>query len=193
MGWDQRPGNNRSRRHHNSAATRSAHGRLRHAEIDGGTDHWRKSKPTSTAARLPPPSEGWNEEPRPAMIRSPSPGIRGNPGIASAWVPGPAAIHERVPPSTHKIRLPQPSVSRRIIKISVVVEITDTISIGRVVVVLAQIGIVIFVLFFVPSIKGSVFQLGSLVLIVVGQIKSNRLVLSHFHAARSAFNFHIAF
>src|ERR1041385_2467932 len=110
------------------------------------------------------------------MIGSPSPGIRGKPAIACARIPRPRTIHKWVPSGTNKVWLPYAAVTRRVKECPVIIEVAYSRAIGQTIMVLIEIGIVVFALLFVPGIKRRIFELCGFVLIVAGKIKSHGLI-----------------
>jgi hypothetical protein len=87
----------------------------------------RPAVPSVPAARRPAPAASVHKYPLAVAIRHPAPGIRRNPCVSKARRVAPVAVAERVPTNAHVVRLPDVAVSRRVIILAVIIQVTRSI------------------------------------------------------------------
>ena len=111
--------------------------RLRHPEAMPGLDQpgldqpGRVYQPYPKPAWPPSPAVSWTVFPIPGMEGYPTPGIGRYPRVARGRVPSPGTIHVGIPACTRKERSPQRAAIGSIDKAPVIVQVGNTVGIGR--------------------------------------------------------------
>src|SRR5579872_533818 len=155
----------------------------------GGPIDW-DGLPRVPPSGLPTPSVSWDKHPGSVAIWHPSPRIRGSEHVAEARVEAPCPIHKGIPANTSEVGLPHHPVAGHIAVCAVIVQITDTVAVGRGIVL----GVLIVVLnrLFIPRIERFFFDLaGNSRFVVIGGIEGRGLLLLNRKVAVWSFDIHI--
>src|SRR5208282_806843 len=149
------------------------------------------SRPGS--AGLPGPSISRQISPGAVVVRRPTPRVAGNPAITEAGRKGPAAVHERIPASAGKIRLPHRPVAGNIKETAVIVEIAGAVGVWGVTAIgVAGVLLVILILLLVPRVKRiglQIFRHGGAV--AIRQVELRSVILANVHTPRVAFDLQV--
>ena len=138
--------------------------------------------PAVPAARLPKPAVPWQENPISGAEGCPSPRVRGDPRIPKARIPDPCAIRKGIPTVAGEVRTPQIAIAWIGTVAAVVVQIAGTVGVPRLVALMAEIAIVIFLLLGIPVVVRSAFiVVRDFQGIVIEQVESGGAVFTEGH------------
>src|SRR5215472_1152164 len=165
--------------HHHGLRANGWGDEWRHVDQGGGPIN-RSTDPATPTARLPHPAESRYKRPGSVTVRQPSPRVGRRIQVPETGIPAPRAIHEWVPSDTREVRLPHHAVAGHVGVGAVVVEVAQTITVGRRRRVVLGVLIVVGDGFFVPRIEWGlgdlVFDLG---FVITGGVEGRGFLLLH--------------